>query len=150
MGMAKFMNERNDFGLMWDVGYGSGMDHMGKDYEYEADVFWSRYFNPNFSTLLGYRFTNDEDSEDRFIGGVRYRLPGLVWTGLTLDSEGDARLEVTKALQRRIRHQYRVRLVCGTRLRGFEKFRTHCRLRRITRLRRRHQLPLLRKQTTNQ
>ncbi|MEP2777278.1 MAG: multicopper oxidase domain-containing protein [Luteolibacter sp.] len=99
MGMAKFMNERNDFGLMWDVGYGSGMDHMGKDYEYEADVFWSRYFNPNFSTLLGYRFTNDEDSEDRFIGGVRYRLPGLVWTGLTLDSEGDARLEVTKALQ---------------------------------------------------
>lgn len=98
MGVFQFMNERNDFGLRWDVGYGSDMNHTG-NYEYEMDALWGHYINPNVSTLLGYRFTNKDDSEDRFIGGVRYRLPGLVWTALTLDSEGDARVEATKALQ---------------------------------------------------
>ncbi len=99
MGMFKFMNERNDFALRWDIGYGSKMSSMGSGYQYEADVFWGRYLNPNFSTLFGYRFTNEDDAEDRFIGGVNYRLPGLIWTELTLDSEGDARLEVSKSLQ---------------------------------------------------
>lgn len=99
MGMAKVMNERNDFVLTWDIGYGSQMKYMDESYEYEADVYWGRYFNPNFSTLLGYRFTNYEDSENRFIGGVMYRLPGLFWTEFTLDSKGDARLEITKSIQ---------------------------------------------------
>jgi hypothetical protein len=97
MGMAKIMNARNDFGVSWDVGYG-GMEHSDAN-TYEVDAYWGRYFNPNFSTLLGYRFTNEEDSENRFIGGVRYRLPGLFWTSLTLDSEGDVRGELTKAIQ---------------------------------------------------
>ena len=99
MGMFKIMNERNDFALTWDIGYGGNGDHMDMDYEYEADLYWGRYFNPNFATLLGYRFTNDEEAEDRFIGGVMYRLPYLFWTELTLDSEGDARLEIAKVVQ---------------------------------------------------
>lgn len=96
MGMAKIMNSRNDFGATWNIGYGN-MEHG--DNMYEVDAYWGRYFNPNFSTLLGHRWTNQEESEDRFFGGVRYRLPGLIWTALTLDSEGDARLEMSKDVQ---------------------------------------------------
>jgi hypothetical protein len=55
--------------------------------------------DPNFRTLFGYRFTNAEDAEDRFIGGVEYRLPYMIWSGLTIDSEGDARIAVMKDFQ---------------------------------------------------
>jgi FtsP/CotA-like multicopper oxidase with cupredoxin domain len=97
MGMAKVMNARNDFGVEWDVGLG-GHDGM-EDYPYEIDATWSRYFNPNFSSLLGYRFTNEEEAENRAIAGFRYRMPGFFRSTVTLDSDGDARLKVVKALQ---------------------------------------------------
>lgn len=96
MGMAKIMNSRNDFGVNWNIGYG-GMEHSGMDNE--VDAYWGRYFNPNFSTMLGYRFTNDPDAEDRVFGGVRYRLPGLFWSALAVDTEGDVRVEMSKAIQ---------------------------------------------------
>ena len=97
MGMAKVMNARNDFGVEWDIGlsHEEGMD----DRPYEIDATWSRYFDPNFSSLLGYRFTNEEDSKDRGFAGIRYRLPGFFRTALTVDSEVDARVEVTKLFQ---------------------------------------------------
>jgi hypothetical protein len=101
MGMLTLMNQRNDFMATWDVGVhhdhsGGGFDH---EYDYEADIVWKRYMETNFRTLLGYRFTNDEDAEDRFIGGVEYRLPYMVWSGLTIDSEGDARITAMKDFQ---------------------------------------------------
>lgn len=98
MGMAKIMNSRNDFGVEWDI----GIDHDsggGHSLPYEIDATWGRYFNPNFQTLLGGRFTNEDDAENRAIVGIRYRMPGFVRSTLTLDSEGDARLELTKTFQ---------------------------------------------------
>ena len=97
MGMAKIMNNRNDFGVEWDIGHDdSGGEHSAS---YEIDATWGRYFNPNFSTLLGGRFTNEDDLENRAIAGFRYRMPGFVRSTFTLDSEGDARLELMKSFQ---------------------------------------------------
>ena len=98
MGMAKIMNSRNDFGIEWDVGH---EDDMGGKHSlpYEIDATWGRYFNPNFLTLLGGRFTNEDDFESRAIAGFRYRMPGFVRSTFTIDSEGDARVELAKSFQ---------------------------------------------------
>jgi len=93
-GMLTFTNSRNDFFGTWDVGYGD-VDET----EYEIDVGWKRYFNPNFSTVLGWRFTNIEDAENRAFAGIEYRLPYLIQSSVQLDSEGDLRLGLGKALQ---------------------------------------------------
>lgn len=89
MGGLMLMKGREDFGLMWDSTYG---DHD----QYEVDAYWSHYFNPNLRTLAGYRFTDIHGEEDRAFAGVSYRLPYLVESTITLDSEGDARLELGK------------------------------------------------------
>ncbi len=98
MGIAKIMNSRNDFGIEWDIGleHDSGGGHS---FLYEIDATWSRYFNPNFSTLAGARFANEADLENRAIAGFRYCMPGFVRSTFTLDSEGDARLELMKSFQ---------------------------------------------------
>ncbi|HVJ46326.1 MAG TPA: hypothetical protein VM511_08070, partial [Luteolibacter sp.] len=67
--------------------------------EYEIDLGWRRYFNPNFSTVLGWTFTNHEDEEDRAFAGIEYRLPYLIDSRLTIDSEGDLRIGLGKSLQ---------------------------------------------------
>ena len=92
MGGVMLMKGREDFGLRWDATYG---DHE----DYEIDAFWSHYFDPNCSTLAGFRFTDIHGAEDRAIAGVKYRLPYLVESTLTVDSEGDARLELGKEFQ---------------------------------------------------
>jgi FtsP/CotA-like multicopper oxidase with cupredoxin domain len=93
-GMLTLRNSRNDFFGLWDVGYGD-VDET----EYEIDLGWKRYFNPNFSTVLGWRFTNTEEAEDRAFAGIEYRLPYLVWSSAQFDSEGDLRLGLAKELQ---------------------------------------------------
>lgn len=110
MGMATLMDARNDFTFMWDVGFHDhdvqvdDMDHAedhpdsGDPVSYEVDFHWRRYFNPNFSTLTGYRLTNYADSKDRFFAGALYRLPLLVNSEITLDSEGDLRVSLEKSL----------------------------------------------------
>jgi FtsP/CotA-like multicopper oxidase with cupredoxin domain len=105
MGMITLMNSRNDWFAMWDAGFHddpammSGMHHEDDDVEYEIDLGWKRYFNPNFSTVLGWRFTNLEDAEDRAFAGIEYRLPYLIESSLQLDSEGDLRVGLGKSLQ---------------------------------------------------
>ncbi|WP_367870612.1 multicopper oxidase domain-containing protein [Luteolibacter sp. Populi] len=93
-GMVTLMNSRNDFFGAWDVGYGDE-----DETEYEIEAGWKRYFNPNFSTVLGYRFTDMEDEEDRAFAGIEYRLPYLIESSAQLDSEGDLRLGLGKSLQ---------------------------------------------------
>jgi hypothetical protein len=93
-GLLNWMNPKNDVQLAWEVGW-ERVDNP----EYEIDLLYQRYFNPNLQAFAGYRLTNDADAKDRFFGGVNYRLPLMVWANVSLDSEGDARLQLSKRLQ---------------------------------------------------
>lgn len=96
MGMAMFMNSRNDYYAMWDIGWHDfRFDHP----HYEIDLAWRRYFDPNFSTVLGARLTNGHDEVDRAFGGIEYRLPYLINSFAQVDSEGDFRFGLGKSLQ---------------------------------------------------
>lgn len=92
MGNATLMKGRENFGFMWDYGF---HEHN----EYEIDAYWSHYFNRRFSTVAGYRFTNENGSEDRAFAGVSYLLPYFIGSSLSIDSEGDARIGLSKELQ---------------------------------------------------
>ena len=93
-GLLTWMNPKNDFLLAWEVGW-QGVD----DAQYEVDALYQRYFNLNFQAFVGYRFTNDDDAKDRAIAGINYRLPLMLWSNLSVDSEGDARLTLAKRFQ---------------------------------------------------
>lgn len=96
MGIASLMNAKNDYFATWDLGWESlEFDHL----DYEIDLGWRRYFNPNFSTVAGARLTNDHDAENRAFAGIEYRLPYLVESFLQVDSEGDFRIGLGKSLQ---------------------------------------------------
>lgn len=105
MGIITLINSRNDWFAMWDAGFHDdpaimgGMHHEDDDVEYEIDLGWKRYFNPNFSTVLGWRFTNLEDAEDRAFAGIKYRLPYLIESSVQFDSAGDLRVGLGKSLQ---------------------------------------------------
>lgn len=97
MGMAMFMNARNDYYAMWDLGW---HDHFDFDHvHYEVDLAWRRYIDPNFSTVLGARLTNEHDAVDRAFAGVEYRLPYLIDSFAQVDSEGDFRFGLAKSLR---------------------------------------------------
>jgi FtsP/CotA-like multicopper oxidase with cupredoxin domain len=91
MGMATFMSGREDLMTTWDVGYG---EHD----EYEVDVTWNHYFNADWTSFLGYRFTDDDEAENRIIAGVELRLPYLVSSFAQVDSDGDFRFGLGKDL----------------------------------------------------
>lgn len=93
-GLLTWMNPKNDLQLAWEVGW-QGVD----DAQYEIDALYQRYFNLNFQAFAGYRFTNDDDAKDRAIAGINYRLPLMLWSNLSIDSEGDARLTLSKRFQ---------------------------------------------------
>lgn len=96
MGMASFMNARNDYYAMWDLGWKDAeFDHV----HYEIDLAWRGYLNPNLSTVLGARLTNHHAEVDRAFGGVQYRLPYLIDSYAQVDSEGDFRVGLGKSLQ---------------------------------------------------
>ena len=96
MGMASFMNSRNDFYAMWDLGW---EDFEFEHVHYEIDLAWQRYLGPNLSTVLGARLTNHHDAVDRAFAGVNYRLPYLIDSFVQVDSEGDFRFGLGKSLQ---------------------------------------------------
>ena len=93
-GLLTWMNPKNDLQLAWEVGW----QNVGEA-QYEVDALYQRYFSPNFQAFAGYRFTNDEAAQDRAIAGINYRLPLMLWSNLSVDSEGDARLTLAKRLQ---------------------------------------------------
>lgn len=97
MGMAMFMNARNDYYAMWDLGWHDAFDF--EHVHYEIDLAWRRYIDPNFSTVLGARLTNEHDAVDRAFGGVEYRLPYLIDSFAQVDSEGDFRFGLAKSLR---------------------------------------------------
>src|SRR5690606_16433636 len=67
--------------------------------EYEIDAFYQRYFNPNFQAFIGARFSNEENVENRAAIGFNYRLPLMAWAEVSVDSEGDARIALSKRFQ---------------------------------------------------
>jgi FtsP/CotA-like multicopper oxidase with cupredoxin domain len=90
-GRAGWRNARNNLDFTWDYGF--------EEEEYEMDLVWKYYHNHNWSSLYGYRFTNELDAKDRAFSGAQYRLPLLAYSTLTLDSEGDLRTGLAKSLQ---------------------------------------------------
>ncbi|MGJ8677520.1 MAG: multicopper oxidase domain-containing protein [Akkermansiaceae bacterium] len=92
MGMAMVMQGREDYYAMWDYGF----DHHK---EYEIDLGWKHYFNPNLSSVAGYRLTNEHGAEDRIFAGIEYRLLYLINSSLTADSEGNFRVDLEKEFQ---------------------------------------------------
>ena len=93
-GLLTLRNPRNDIDLSWETGW-QNVD----DFEYEADLAYDRYLGPNFNVFAGARLTNIEDTEDRAILGVNYRLPLMAWASAMIDSEGDGRFTLSKNLQ---------------------------------------------------
>ncbi|MGB0990921.1 MAG: multicopper oxidase domain-containing protein [Akkermansiaceae bacterium] len=92
MGNFKIMKGREDYGIIWDYDF---MHHK----EYEIDAYWSHYFSPNLSTMLGYRWTNEMESNNRIFAQANYRLPYLIESSIALDSEGDVRVGIGKEFQ---------------------------------------------------
>lgn len=93
-GLITWMNPKNDVLLGWEAGW-EGVDNP----QYEIEALYQRYFNANFQAFAGARFTNDPDADDRAVIGFNYRLPLMIWAGVSLDSEGDARVTLAKRLQ---------------------------------------------------
>ena len=93
-GLITWMNPRNDLLLAWEVGW-----ENVEDTQYEVDALYQRYFNADWQAFIGARLTNDPDAEDRAVIGFNYRLPLLVWSSVSLDSEGDARITLAKEFQ---------------------------------------------------
>lgn len=100
MGMLESMWRDERFGLRWDVQL---EDHDGEnghaaERDREVDLYWGHVFDENLRSIAGYRFGTGEGGEDRAFAGVGYRLPYLVWSTTTLDSEGDLRVALAKDL----------------------------------------------------
>lgn len=91
-GIITLRNSRNDWLVAWEAGYAD-------DTEYEIDLAWKRYINPNFSTIAGWRFADGHDAENRPFAGLLYRLPYLIDSSLQIDGEGEIRLGLGKELQ---------------------------------------------------
>ena len=91
MGEARVMRGLDGFGVDWDLGY---MEHS----EYEIDLLWERYFNPNFSTRAGLRVTNEQHEQFTGFAGFDYRLPLMIVATIEIDSQGDGRFGARKSI----------------------------------------------------
>ncbi len=98
MGDVMVMQGRNDWFARWDVGLRWGFDapHMHHENDIEVDVGWSRYIHENLATEVGWRYADTPDATSRAFAGVRYRLPWLVTSNISVDTRGDFRLTLDK------------------------------------------------------
>ena len=94
MGMASLMWGRENFNLDWEHGMVEDDDHSE-----ENQFVWSHYFNPNISSLAGYRFSLHDSEENHFFAGVRYRLPYLIKSEISFNDELDGRIALSKSFQ---------------------------------------------------
>lgn len=93
-GLLNYRQGDNDWSVLWEAGW-----QEVDDAEYEIDAIGDRYLGPHLRAFAGLRLTNMDEADHRAIAGLRYRLPGMFWSSVTLDSEGDARFSLTKTLQ---------------------------------------------------
>lgn len=95
MGQVRWMQGRNRARLNWMGDWGQEAHH--RDREFEA--VYDRYQNPNLSWFAGLRAIDDEfGSRERGIAGVGYRLPYLIQTRSSIDTDGELRIEASKSL----------------------------------------------------
>jgi FtsP/CotA-like multicopper oxidase with cupredoxin domain len=88
---TRFSNTRNAIEL--------GVDYDNKD-EYEIDVAYERSINRFLDVFVGGDFQGDElKNENLAVLGMSYVLPMLIDSEIRLDSEGNARLELSSDLQ---------------------------------------------------
>ena len=93
-GRGTLQRGRNNVNLVWEAGW----EKVARR-EYEIDATVSRYFNPRWTAFAGYRLTNIPDGHDAVIAGATCRLPYLVDSTITLQSNGDIRFGVEKMFQ---------------------------------------------------
>jgi hypothetical protein len=93
-GEVVFMDAHNDLTIDWETGW---QETDGS--EFEADVLYQRYFNPNLQAFAGARFTDDPERDNRAVAGLRYRLPLLAWASVDVGSDGEARFSLAKRFQ---------------------------------------------------
>ena len=93
-GLVTWSSPYDDILVGWEIGW-QEVDQT----EHETDVSWEHYFNPNWKSFVGGRFTNEDGLANRGIIGVRYRLPGLVMSEWGVDTEGDVRVGLDKEFQ---------------------------------------------------
>jgi len=99
MGMGMVMEGKNDYYVKWDTARRRGKHANSPFKDEEVDFGYSRYIDPNWSMFGAYRTTKMRGSEDRGVLGVRYRLPYLLRTVWSADTEGDARFDIEKEFQ---------------------------------------------------
>lgn len=90
-GMLTLMNSREDLFFSWEAGWKDDADR-----EFEAG--WKHYFSPDVSTVLGWRFSREDDGGDRPFAAIQYRLPYLIESSAGIDGEGDVRVGLGKSL----------------------------------------------------
>lgn len=93
-GAVTLLHERDSLTMHWQAGL-----FDSQEAPYEIDLTYDRYFNPNVSAFVGARLTDDDHDKDRAILGVDYRLPYLIDSSLSVDSEGGIRVMLGKTVQ---------------------------------------------------
>lgn len=88
-GEARVMMGLDDFAVEWQTGY-----KPNSDFEYNG--VWSHWFDANFSTRLGTRFSDQQKETVTAFTGFDYRLPLLITARIEIDSEGDGRFGASK------------------------------------------------------
>lgn len=94
-GNARIISGRNTLLIPWEIGF----KHTNDKIEYETDILYERYINPNFGALGGMRLSNAFPSANRPVVGGWYRLPYLVTATGTVDGKGAARVALSKDFQ---------------------------------------------------
>jgi hypothetical protein len=98
MGFLTLTDTRDEFFSTWDI----GIDHNIAEghyhvYSYEVDVGWKHNFNESLTTVVGWRFANEEGTTDRAFAGVEWWIPGGFRSSWQVDGMGDLRVGLAKS-----------------------------------------------------
>jgi FtsP/CotA-like multicopper oxidase with cupredoxin domain len=97
MGFARFMNARNDFGVVWEAGYQQVDQGLGVEYEIEPT--WQRYIDMRWMAFAGFRFTNLENKRNTPILGFTHLLPYMFNAQFSVEGTGNMRFGLFRTLQ---------------------------------------------------
>ena len=98
MGFLTLTDTRDEFFSTWDIGIdhniAEGHNHV---YTYEVDAGWKHNFNKSLTTVVGWRFANEEGTTDRAFAGVELWIPGGFRSSWQVDGMGDLRVGLAKS-----------------------------------------------------